>query len=141
MTDQEANVLKTFTDYTDEVPVQFLQCTLPPDHPWAGQALRTLSLPPDCLLVLLLRRGQQWVPTAAPFWSPGDTLILSGRAGRGHPGVRLYERTLETGDPWLDRPLSTLSTGTRLIILGPPGRRRAHPQGRHRSPRRRHPGY
>ena len=71
MTDQEANVLKTFTDYTDEVPVQFLQCTLPPDHPWAGQALRTLSLPPDCLLVLLLRRGQQWVPTAAPFWSRG----------------------------------------------------------------------
>ena len=33
MTDQEANVLKTFTDYTDEVPVQFLQCILPPYHP------------------------------------------------------------------------------------------------------------
>lgn len=47
----------------------------------------------------------------------GDTLILSGRAGGAIQGVRLYERTLETGDPWLDRPLSTLSTGTRLIIL------------------------
>ena len=117
MTDQEANVLKTFTDYTDEVPVQFLQCTLPPDHPWAGQALRTLSLPPDCLLVLLLRRGQQWVPHGSTVLEPGDTLILSGRAGGAIQGVRLYERTLETGDPWLDRPLSTLSTGTRLIIL------------------------
>ena len=117
MTDQEANVLKTFTDYTDDVPVQFLQCTLPPDHPWAGQALRTLSLPPDCLLVLLLRRGQQWVPHGSTVLEPGDTLILSGRAGGAIQGVRLYERTLETGDPWLDRPLSTLSTGTRLIIL------------------------
>ncbi len=95
MTDQEGNVLKTFTDYTDEVPVQFLQCTLPPDHPWAGQALRTLSLPPDCLLVLLLRRGQQWVPHGSTVLEPGDTLILSGRAGGG-----AIQGSAFTSAPW-----------------------------------------
>ena len=57
MTDSSANVMKTFTDYTDEIPVQFLRSTLTPGHPWVGKALRELTLPPDSLVVLLLRQG------------------------------------------------------------------------------------
>lgn len=117
MTDREANVMKTFTDYTDQVPVQFLQCRLPAGHPWAGRPLRALSLPPDCLLVLLLRRGEKVVPRGDTVLEPGDTLILSGHAGGEIPGVRLYERTLEAGDPWLGQPLAQVPTGAVLIIL------------------------
>lgn len=117
MTDREANVMKTFTDYTDQVPVQFLQCRLSPGHPWAGQPLHALSLPPDCLLVLLLRRGEKIVPRGATVLEPGDTLVLSGRAGEEITGVALYERTLEADDPWLDQPLAKVPTGPVLIIL------------------------
>ena len=48
---------------------------------------------------------------------PGDTLILSGRAGSAIQGVNLYEKVLAPGDTWLDRPLSTIPAGSRLIIL------------------------
>lgn len=117
MTDTETDVMKTFNDYTDEVPVQFLQCTLTPGHAWAGQPLHALSLPPECLLVLLLRQGEKLVPHGSTVLEPGDTLILSGRAGGEISGVRLYERTLDPEDPWLDHPLSLLPTGPLLIIL------------------------
>ena len=117
MTDRESNVLKTFTDYTDEIPIQFLQCTLSPGHPWAGQPLHALSLPPDCLLVLLLRQGEKIIPRGSTILAPGDTLILSGRAGEAVPGVYLYERTLEAEDPWLGHPLAALPTDSLLIIL------------------------
>ena len=48
---------------------------------------------------------------------PGDTLVLSGRAGEEITGVALYERTLEADDPWLDQPLAKVPTGPVLIIL------------------------
>lgn len=117
MTDSSANVMKTFTDYTDEAPVQFLQCVLTQNHPWAGQTLHTLTLPPECLLVLLLRQDQKLVPRGQTVLKPGDTLILSGRAGSAIQGVNLYEKVLAPGDTWLDRPLSTIPAGSRLIIL------------------------
>lgn len=132
MTDQDANVMKTFNDYTDEVPVQFLQCTLAPEHPWAGQPLHTLALPPECLLVLLLRRGEKVVPNGSTVLEPGDTLVLSGRAGGNIQGVRLYEKTLAPGDDWLGFRLSTLSTlsaDSRLIILIRRGKEVLIPKG------------
>ena len=117
MTDGETDVMKTFNDYTDQVPVQFLQCTLTPGHPWAGKAIRDLDLPPACLLVLVTRQGEKLVPNGATVLEPGDQLVLSGRAGGELEGVCLYEKTIKKRDPWLHRPLSDLDTGEGLIIL------------------------
>lgn len=117
MTDSEADVMRTFTDYTDEVPVQFLQCGIPAGHPWAGQAIKDLSLPPDCLLVQVTRGDQTLVPNGSTVLEPGDSLLLSGHAGGEDQTVHLYEKILRRKDPWLDRPLSALHTGDQLIIL------------------------
>lgn len=117
MTDSSANVMKTFTDYTDEVPVQFLRSTLTPGHPWVGKALRELTLPPDSLVVLLLRQGEKLVPNGSTVLAGGDVLILSGQDGGRIPGVHLYEKTLSHGTDWSGRPLAALDTGPRLVIL------------------------
>ena len=117
MTDSSANVMKTFTDYTDEIPVQFLRSTLTPGHPWVGKALRELTLPPDSLVVLLLRQGEKLVPNGSTVLAGGDVLILSGQDGGRIPGVHLYEKTLSHGTDWSGRPLAALDTGPRLVIL------------------------
>ena len=117
MTDSSANVMKTFTDYTDEVPVQFLRSTLTPGHPWVGKALRELTLPPDSLVVLLLRQGEKLVPNGSTVLAGGDVLILSGQDGGRIPGVHLYEKALSHGTDWSGRPLAALDTGPRLVIL------------------------
>lgn len=45
MIDLEGDVMKTFTDYTDEIPIDFLQCTLPPDHAWVGRQVQDWTFP------------------------------------------------------------------------------------------------
>ena len=50
MIDQKADVMKTFNDYSDEVPVQFIQLTIPANHNWCGQ----LNIP---VLVSVLSGG------------------------------------------------------------------------------------
>ena len=109
--------MKTFTDYVDEVPVQFIRFSLPEGHPWAGQAVRQVVLPPASILVLVLRGDRRIVPDGSVQLQAGDTLILSGTAAGAVEGVHLYEKTLDADSSWLDQPLCRIHTGDRLVIL------------------------
>lgn len=129
MTDDGADVMKTFTDYVDEVPVQFIRFSLPEGHPWAGQAVRQVVLPPASILVLVLRGDRRIVPDGSVQLQAGDTLILSGTAAGAVEGVHLYEKTLDADSSWLDQPLCRIHTGDRLVILVRRGARILIPDG------------
>lgn len=46
MIDEGGNVFKTFTDYVDESPVNFIQFRIEPDHDWCGKRVMDITLPP-----------------------------------------------------------------------------------------------
>lgn len=117
MTDDEADVMKTFTDYVDEVPIQFIQSTVSASHPWVGAEVRALVLPPESLLVLLIRGDRKIVPNGKTVLRQGDTLILSGKATNRIEGVRLYEKVIGKGDGWANKTLSEIPSGQNLIIM------------------------
>lgn len=108
MIDANADVRKTFTDYSDEAPVQFIQFTVTPQHPWAGRAVRELILPPGTVLVTLQRSGTQLAPNGDTVLEAGDLLILCAMAPGDLQGVHLTERQLEADD---------LTHGTRIRDL------------------------
>lgn len=117
MTDDDSDVMKTFTDYTDEVPIQFIQFTMTPTHPWTDKAIKEILLPPDSLLVLLLRNGEKIVPKGSTKLHDGDTLILSGKATSGVDGVKLYEKTIAKNDELDGKKIADISNGKDLIIM------------------------
>ena len=98
MIDEGGNVLRTFTDYVDEAPVQFIQFTVPLTHPWCGRAVRELVLPPGALLISLQRGEEQIVPGGGTRLQRGDRLILAALEPEGTPGVCLSEKTVEPDD-------------------------------------------
>lgn len=65
MIDENADVPTTFTDSTDEVDLQFAKLKIRNGHPWQDQYLRDLQLPPELLVVLLLRGRAHLVPDGA----------------------------------------------------------------------------
>ena len=75
MIDEKGDVMKTFNDYSDEVPVQFIQLSIPKSHHWCGKTLKELTLPPETLVVLLKRNGENIIQMGIPgfsktmFWS------------------------------------------------------------------------
>ena len=70
MCDKDIDVLKTFSDYSEEVDMRFICTKLPDGHEWVGKALRDLLLPPDTLIVMLLRGEERIVPSG-PSCRPG----------------------------------------------------------------------
>lgn len=117
MTCADEDVMKTFNDYTDTLPIQFIQVTIPPKHFWAGKAVRNIHLPPEALLVLLQRGEEKIPPNGSTVLQPGDRLVLAGRATEEVEGVHLYEKIIEQGDPELGQPIHALTDLPGLIVL------------------------
>lgn len=117
MTDARANVMKTFNDYTDEVPIQFIKFTLPSSHNWTNKPINKIILPPDSLIVLILREDNKIVPNGRTILRENDTLILSGKASENINGIRLYEKKIEEDDDWHEKTLSEVITNNELIII------------------------
>lgn len=117
MTDPESDVMKTFNDYIDELPVQFIQFTIAASHEWVGKEIRELTLPPDSLLILLIRKNERIVPNGKTKLLPNDTLILSGKSSYKMNQMQLYEKRIESGSDWIQKTISDVSRKEELIVL------------------------
>lgn len=115
--DYGGDVRKTFNDYTADVPVEFLRLVLHEDHPWAGRPLAEATLPPESLLVLIIRAGKRLIPHGDTVLRPGDILILAGREGGAVSGISLYERTLDADDIWTGKTLAEAPLEGSLVML------------------------
>lgn len=117
MTDDTQDVMKTFNDYLEEVPVQFMRFAIPPHHQWAGMAIKSITLPPDSLLVLILRDGLKIIPTGKTILHENDVLILSGLATDHIEGVNLYERTIDKTDELNGMRICDIPPDSMLVIM------------------------
>lgn len=53
------NILTTFSDYSEETDVRFIDIPVTEHHPWNGMKVRDLQLPPGTLLVFLSHPGEK----------------------------------------------------------------------------------
>ncbi len=117
MIDTHGDVMKTFNDYTEKIPVNFLQFTLQEGHSWQGRTVSDIVLPPESLLVLILRGKERLVPQGDTVLKVGDTLVLGGREGGEINGIHLYEESLGEGHRLIGRRLSEQTLSAALVIL------------------------
>lgn len=117
MIDEKEDVLKTFTDYTEEVPVQFIQFTVDEGHPWAGSLVKDILLPPETLFVQVEKDGQSLTPDGNTVLEAGDVIILSAKAPGLVKGVRLTELALEKPHKWIGRSVSELDLGAGKLVV------------------------
>ena len=106
--------MRTFSDYSEETPVQFVRLMIGPGHPWAGKAVKNLSLPPNVLLALVLRDSEHLIPDGSTVLLSGDAVIMSTLSPDENLNIHLFEYTVQKGDEWEGRPLS--QSGGRLVV-------------------------
>lgn len=117
MIDESGNVLKTFNDYTDEVPVQFIQVTVKEGHPWAGLAVHEILLPPETLFIRLHRGRSRITPTGNTVIEAGDTLILSAKASSASDEVKLTEIVLDDSSRRIGKSISELKLDEGKLVI------------------------
>ena len=117
MIDTSGDVMKTFTDYSDEVPIQYIQFTLNKGHKWENKELSEIVLPPESILVLIIRNGDKVIPKGNTKLLAGDTIVISGRAVTKVKGVNLVEKELDEGSEWVNKKISDIPKNNNLIVM------------------------
>ena len=95
MIDDRDNVMKTFTDYSEETSVQFIRLEIGEDHPWIGKCIRDVANLPGMLIAAVLRGGETIVPKGDTCLAEGDSLIVCAKEYRGADGIELDEVHVE----------------------------------------------
>lgn len=117
MIDTGTDVLKTFNDYTDEVDLQFIKLLVTDEHPWRDKQIRDLQLPPNTLLVMVLRDRKPIVPSGRTKMQEGDIAVLSGLAFSGDAPVSLKEKKILKDSEWTGKTVSDFSPEPGELVL------------------------
>lgn len=117
MIDENGDVMKTFNDYSDEVPVQFIQLTIPKSHHWCGKKLKELTLPPETLVVLLKRNGENIIPNGDTELLEKDVLVLSATSPDRVEGVSLVEIYVDENSKYNGKMLSEIPKKENTLVI------------------------
>lgn len=117
MIDDNANVLKTFSDYSEEVPVQFIKLIVTTEHAWLNKTLKEITVPPDTLLVMLLRDKKRLIPNGNTILKENDIVILSAPAYQDDINLELVELKISADSTWCGKSISEFSTNPNQLVI------------------------
>ncbi len=118
MIDDENDVMKTFSDYSEEIPLQFIKLFIGNNHPWKNKRIKEISSLPDILTVLIIRKDKQIVPNGDTLILEEDIVILTGPSLDDEPFGYLTEVKIEKDSDWLNMSLCDIKFNqNKLIIL------------------------
>lgn len=131
MIDEREDVMKTFTDYSDEVPIHFVRFSIPENHEWCEKTVKDILLPPDTILVLLMRGEKRIAPGGNTKLHKDDILVLCAKSSGNIDGVNLSEKNISRGDELIGMSLSEIKIDEdALVIMIRRGKSVIIPQGR-----------
>ena len=76
--EEEGSVLKTFTDYTEEINSELLEFTITEESNLKNKMIMDANIPEEILIVMIKRGNQVLVPKGSVLIKEGDKLVLSG---------------------------------------------------------------
>lgn len=119
MIDEKGDILKTFTDYTEEKTLQLLGLPLENGNDWIGKKVSTLSLPPGTILATVLRGKESVVPRGDTQLLYGDIAVLAARHCENRiQQIKLSELEITKEHEWREKTLAELKFPSgQLVIL------------------------
>lgn len=117
MIDENENVLKTFTDYSDEVDIQFLTIKMDENHPWIHQYIKDIVLPPKIKIVMIKQEDKEIIPRGDVQISCHDELILSAFESQTSDDLTLTEVIIDQSHEWCDEYIKDIKISNALIAL------------------------
>ena len=119
MIDRNMDVRRTFNDYEEENSIHFVKTHIQEGHLFCGKRVRDISLPPEMLIVMILRGEEKRIPNGDTLLLAGDLLILAAPEFTEGENLILRERTTVKGDKWTGKTLKEvpLSKGTLVVSV------------------------
>ena len=127
MIDAGSNVMKTFSDYSEDSLLQFGSVEIKPGCKWSGKAVRDLGLPANILIALVLRGEERLIPRGDFEIRDGDRLVITTKAFEDNR-TTLLEKRVKPGSRRIGHTIAEES-GDGLVLLVRRGDEEIFPSG------------
>ncbi|MGN0666009.1 MAG: potassium/proton antiporter [Huintestinicola sp.] len=117
MIDDSENVMKTFSDYTDETAVQFIRISVNEGGKWSGKCIKDIKLPAGILVVMIMRGKERIIPTGKTVLRIGDVLILSAEGFYDDSDLILHEVAVSGSHEWCGKRVQELPIPKNTLIV------------------------
>lgn len=117
MTDRNVDVLRTFSDYSEREDLQFIKIKITQTHPWAEKEIRSLSLPPDTLIVMLTRNGKRMVPSGKTMLKLNDIAVLAAYQYIDGDQIFLNEQKIPPESEWVGKTIRDFSPHSDELVI------------------------
>lgn len=130
MIDAGEDVMKTFSDFSEEEEMSFGTVEIGPDNPWKNQMVRDLKLPKNLLLALLFRGNDKIVPKGHTTILEGDIIIICTKAYNNYTADSIYQHRVSKHSNWVGHTIKEYPyKANRVVILINRGNERIIPNG------------
>ena len=109
--------IKTLTAQGEERDVRFITSAVTDGHVWCGKKLCNIVLPPQLLLVVVLRDEDQIVPSGDTVIEAGDVLVLAGQHFADRNDMNLREIFVGDEHPWVGDRIRELDISRQELIV------------------------
>lgn len=117
MCDKNIDDAKSFNDYTEQVKLYFINLEIDDSHPWKGKALRDIDMPPNMLVIMLLRDGENVLQGGDTVFCVQDSVILSAPAYQDEIGLALKEQHIDANSQWIGKSIALFSPRKEELVV------------------------
>lgn len=108
---------KIKNNYLDERDIKFVSGVLNSHHKWVGQKLKDVVLPPDVMVVMVLRDNEVKVPRGDFNFMEDDMVVLGAKHFEDPDNFKLSEVYVSTDHPWIDLAIKDIKMEAQELVV------------------------
>jgi len=117
MDDENVNIMRTFNDYSEDSELQFIKIKVTEGNAWIGNAIKNIVLPPDTLIVMILREGKYIIPNGKTIFQVDDIVVLSAYTFQDDSKILLKEQKITPDSKWIGKKISEFSPHAEELVI------------------------
>ena len=117
MIDQDEDIMKTFTDYSKDSDIEFIQVDITDKDPWKDKTVKDIPIPHDTLMAMIIRNGEAKVPSGKTKIIEGDKVIMTAKNYDNDSVIHLQERIITPESGWVGKKVFQYSPNSNEIIV------------------------
>ena len=117
MIDEDEDIMKTFTDYSKDSDIEFIQVDISDKDPWKDKTVKDIPIPHDTLIAMIIRNGEAKVPSGKTKIIEGDKVIMTAKNYDNDSVIHLQERIITPESGWVGKKVFQYSPNSNEIIV------------------------
>ncbi|MCM1184301.1 MAG: ion transporter [Roseburia sp.] len=110
--------MKSLSEISSGNEMRFIMLTIEPSHPWVSRQIRNISLPPELIVVVVIRNGEQIViPNGNTVVQAGDRVVLGALEYDCDIDIQLKETLIKKEHFWAGRRIKDLDISENTVIV------------------------